>query len=146
MINERFSLLRVSDTMIEILDARHGGLVSARVFFKTEAGGSGWKVGPLNQRKFSRKLHATPEDAIASMKYLTKAAARAALVAQSVGAVAYLPTTAVPRVGMERRWADLANELALVPDQKRRLEDFMSDLQDEAFDSGAEAILLEARA
>jgi hypothetical protein len=31
----------------------------------------------------SRKLHATPEDAIASMKYLTKAAARAALIGET---------------------------------------------------------------
>ena len=56
--------------------------------------------------------------------------------------MAHKPETAVPRVGMERRWADLANDLNLTDVQKRKLEAFMSDLQDESFDEGAKATMV----
>jgi hypothetical protein len=84
LMTTRFSVVRVTDMMIHIIDAQHGGLVCAQVFFKHECDGSGWRVAPRTQRHMSRKLHATPEDAIASMKYLSKRAARIALASRPV--------------------------------------------------------------
>ncbi len=44
---------------------------------------------------------------------------------------------AVPRVGFEKRWADLANEFNLPVEQKAKMETFMSDLTDAASNAGA---------
>ena len=69
----RYSLLRVSDIMIHLLDTKHGNLVAAKVYVRTTVNGTGWVLAPLTStRTQSRKLHATAIDAIVSMKYMTK--------------------------------------------------------------------------
>jgi hypothetical protein len=47
-----------------------------------------------------------------------------------------VPELGTPRHGMEAEWATLANELGLTSEQKRKLEGFMSDLQNAAWADG----------
>lgn len=78
----RYTAVRVSPCLIHLLDSRHNNIVAAHVWQRTTVNGTGWQLGPLTStRTNSRKLHATPEDAIASMRYMTKAQAKAALAA-----------------------------------------------------------------
>jgi len=84
-ITPRYSLLRVSDKMIHILDAKHGGLVGAKVYLRTTVNGTGWVLAPMTStRTQSRKLHATPVDAIVSMRYMTKREAEASLASTGI--------------------------------------------------------------
>jgi hypothetical protein len=76
----RYSVRRINTTTIHVLDAKHGLAVAAKVYFKKECNGSGWKLAPMTStRTGSRKLHATPEAAISSMRYLTLMEARQAI-------------------------------------------------------------------
>ena len=78
----RYTAVRVTPCLIHLLDSRHNNIVAAHVWQRTTVNGTGWQLGPLaSTRTNSRKLHATPEDAIASMRYMTKAQAKAAIAA-----------------------------------------------------------------
>jgi hypothetical protein len=79
-MTQRYSAVRVTPTMVHLLDSQHSNIVAAKVYERTTVNGTGWVLAPLaSTRGQSRKLHATPEDAIASMRYMKKKAARAAL-------------------------------------------------------------------
>ena len=80
IMTTRYTAVRISPILIHLLDSRHSNIVAAHVWRTTTVNGTGWRLGPLaSTRTNSRKLHATPEDAIASMRYMTKAQARDAL-------------------------------------------------------------------
>ncbi len=77
----RYAVHRVSPTEVRILDLRFGGAEAARVVHVIRVNGSGWKLFPTSTGRVpSRRMHDTPEAAIASMRYMTQAEARAALV------------------------------------------------------------------
>jgi len=76
----RYTAVWVSPVLVHVLDAKFGNAPAAFVHLRRTVDGDGWTLAPRSvSRMRSRKLHATPEDAIASMKYMTRATAREAL-------------------------------------------------------------------
>jgi len=73
----RYTLRIASDKRIDVLDSKFGRNVTAIVRYVENQEGKGWRVHPQNVgRRSSRTLHATPEKALASMRYMTEACAR----------------------------------------------------------------------
>jgi hypothetical protein len=81
----RYSLERISNKRVNILDSRFNNIAAAVVSWREMADGNGWRIiVHSSARSNGRKLHATVADAVASMKYLSKSQARAALAGQEL--------------------------------------------------------------
>lgn len=67
----RYVAKRISEYVVHVLDRRYGDAVTAYVHFRRTARGEGWVLYPQNAaRNPSRKMHATPAEAISSMRYM----------------------------------------------------------------------------
>jgi hypothetical protein len=87
---DRYSAVWISPKLAHVLDAKHGNAVAATVSWRCTVQGEGWKLQAMSvSRTSSRKLHWTPEQAIAAMKYMTLAAARASLGSPVEAALAH---------------------------------------------------------
>ncbi len=76
----RYTITRPNPCLIHVRDSKHNGLVAATVFLTKTVDGEGWKLAPMSVgRVSSRRLHTSPEQAIASMKYMTLKEAREAI-------------------------------------------------------------------
>ena len=86
-MTSRYSAKRITETTVHVLDSKHGNLPAAMVFRRTTVDGTGWKLMSMSStRGNSRRLHASPEDAIASMKYMSRSEAQVALMQPHEGA------------------------------------------------------------